>query len=98
MDSVLRAARCTSLPLRGCHSGKLADLQRQWGGGGTLLKMHYLILLLCPVINARISSSLTCDEFKNINSEWETGSRKFEGAVGNYNNYNKIRESAADMT
>lgn len=67
-------------------------------GGGTLLKMHYLILLLCPVINARISSSLTCDEFKNINSEWETGSRKFEGAVGNYNNYNKIRESAADMT
>lgn len=67
-------------------------------GGGTLLKMHYLILLLCPVINARISSSLTCDEFKNINSERETGSRKFEGAVGNYNNYNKIRESAADMT
>lgn len=97
MDSVLRAARCTSLPLRGCHSRKLADLQRQWGGE-TLLKMHYLILLLCPVINARISSSLTCDEFKNINSEWETGSRKFEGAVGNYNNYNKIRESAADMT
>lgn len=73
-------------------------LAETMGGGGTLLKMHYLILLLCPVINARISSSLTCDEFKNINSEWETGSRKFEGAVGNYNNYNKIRESAADMT
>ena len=29
METVLGAARRTSLPLRGCHSGTLADLQNR---------------------------------------------------------------------
>lgn len=60
-----------------------------------------MILLLFPLlpINPRISSQLTVDEIKNINGEQEKGNRnrKFGGNIGNYNNYNKITLSTAEI-
>lgn len=61
------------------------------------LKIHYLILLLCPLlpINPKISSQLTDDSFKKINTEQERGNRNrtFGSNSGNTANYSKIKKS-----